>query len=151
MTQTFYMNQTLKTVDRKKVLLILEWCKKKFGKSKYWEEYPLLRVYRTNGWSIDGDKKGRFGHFLEGEISIFLGRHRTIAELCDTVIHEYKHYLLSEDEFQLEYKKLKKQGYSENDAWIYKHPHEKITKKFANKWGHVCYNELKHELHKRNT
>jgi hypothetical protein len=144
------MNQTLKTVNRKKVLLILEWCKKKFGKSKYWKDYPQLRVYRTNGWSIDGDKKGRFGHFIGGKISIFLGKHKTIMELCDTVIHEYKHYLLDEDEFLLEYKKLKKQGYSEKDALTDKHPHENMAIEFANKWGHVCYNELKHELHKRN-
>lgn len=138
-------------IDRKKVLLILRWCEKKFGKSEYWEYYPFLHVYKSKGRYAAGDNdiKGRFGQFINGEISIFLGRHKTVKELCNTVIHEYKHYLLSEDDFQREYKKLKKLGYPEEDAWIIKHPHEKITKKFADKWAHVCYNELKHELYKK--
>lgn len=142
----------LTNINRAKVLLILEWCKKKFGKSKYWKSYPLLFVYKTKGRYADddNDEKGRYGHYVEGKISIFLGRHGTVKDLCDTVLHEYKHYLLSEDDFQREYKRLKKQGYSEEDASTRKHPHEKLTKKFADKWAHACYNELKNELYKKN-
>ena len=145
------MHNITTIIDRKKVLLILKWCEKKFGKSNYWKYYPFLHVYKTKGKYADGefDGKGRYGHFINGEISIFLGRHKTVKELCDTVIHEYKHYLLSENEFQLEYRKLKRQGFSEENAWINKHPHEKLTKKFAKKWSHVCYNDLKSQLYKK--
>jgi hypothetical protein len=142
------MNDITTRIDRKKVLLILEWCKKKFGKSKYWEYYPFLRVYKTKGIYCDNDGDGRYGQCLEGTITVFLGRHKTVLEVCNTVIHEYKHYLLSDDNFYLKLKELKKRGVKENDA-IRNHPDEKITKKFADKWAHVCYNELKRELYKK--
>lgn len=135
----------LKNVDREKVLLILNWCKNKFGKSKYWKNYPRLFVYKSTGASLDNEKDGRCGHYCNGVIAIFLGSNGDLKDLCGTVIHEYKHYLLNHSEYQREYKRLKKQGLTEKDT-VYKHSHEKKAKRFENKWTHICYKELRKEL-----
>jgi len=144
------MNLTLKNIDRRKVLLILEWCKKNFGKSDFWKNYPYLRVYKTCGYTLDDEKTGRCGDYSKGVISIFLGSHKTVSDLCGTVVHEYKHYLLNEKEYNLERKNLKKRGINKDEDINRMHPHEKLARRFEGKWGHVCYNELKHELHKKN-
>jgi hypothetical protein len=144
------MNLIIKNINREKVLLILEWCKKKFGESEYWKKYPHLRVYKTCGITLDDEKNGRCGDYSKGVISIFLGSHATVSDLCGTVVHEYKHYLLNEKDYNLERKNLKKRGIMKDGDINRMHPHEKLARRFESKWGHVCYNELKHELYKKN-
>lgn len=143
------MNLMLKNINRKKVLLILEWCKKKFGESEYWKKYPYLRVYKTSGITLDNEKNGRCGDYSKGVISIFLGSHTTVRDLCGTVTHEYKHYLLNEKEYNIERKNLKKNGIKKDDDINRYHPHEKLARRFEGKWGHVCYNELQKKLYKK--
>lgn len=139
------MNQMLKNVDRNKVLLVLNWCISRFGKSKYCKTYPRLFVYKSAGTSLDKEHDGRCGHYCDGSISIFLGSNKDLKDLCGTVIHEYKHYLLNDKEFQREYRKLKKQGLTE-EVTNQKHTHEKKARRFENKWKFICYNDLKKQL-----
>lgn len=139
-------------VSREKILLILDWCVRKFGKSKYQKKKIKLRIYRTKGISLDTTKIGRYGDYGDATISIFLGHEMTIRFLCKVVCHEYKHYLLSEDDWKLKYKILKKQlkksGLSDDEI-VDIHPHEEIAIRFENKWGNVCFNELKNKLYKK--
>jgi hypothetical protein len=129
-------------ITRDKVLLILEWCKDRFGISPYKKTHPLLRVYKSAGFYADNDhytKKERFDRCGQYDadsciISIFLKSNGSYEELCGTLLHEYKHYLLN-SEFSNELIKLKKQ-----------HPDEKYCNRFEKKWKMICYNELKDRL-----
>lgn len=111
-------------IDRDKVLIIFEWCKNKFGKSRYWTDYPNLRVYNSLGMSLDSDGHGRLGQFRDGTISIFIGHKMTVRTLCSVVLHEYKHYLLNDNEWNKIHKTLVKLGFDEDEA-TFIHPHEK--------------------------
>lgn len=132
-------------IDRRKVLLILDWCIKRFGKSRYYKDNIRLKVYKSSGTSFK-NCGNVFGTYTNGKISIFVGCHTSIQNLCKTVVHEYKHYLLNENEWDGIYAKMIKSGINDNDA-VRKHPHEKICKKFENKWGPICYKELKSKLY----
>jgi hypothetical protein len=121
----------VKNIERNKVLLILTWCMTKFGKARY-RKFPKLRVYKSKGTNVDfTSPDGVFGIFRNNTIEIFLGGHSNIEELCHTVVHEYKHYLIG-----LKY------------YFINRHPHEIRARRFETKWGNVCYKELKNKLYK---
>lgn len=136
-----------KNIDRKKVLLILDWCIKRFGKSRYQKDDLKLRVYKSKGISNE-HKTGLRGTYYKGTICIYLGSNDSVPELCKTVNHEYKHYLLSEKTWEKQYGHLVKKGLSDEDICV-EHPHEKICDKFEKKWGPICYKELKHKLYKK--
>jgi hypothetical protein len=133
---------TIEGITRDKVLLILEWCKNRFGKSGRKKTYPTLRVYKSSGFYADNEyytKKERFNKCGEYDansctIFIFLKSNGSYEELCGTFLHEYKHYLLN-SAFSNELIKSKKQ-----------HPHERYCNWFEKKWKKICYNELKDKL-----
>lgn len=144
------MRFDVKTIERDKVELILKWCEAKFGKSKFYKKYPKLRVYRTEGNSVNDSKDYQiFGHFTRnGTIIVFLGSHRSVKELCVTIIHEYKHYLLGYREFQYFSRKMFKDGRDVNYIQDH-HPHELKIARFEKRWGDVCFKELKRKLYDR--
>jgi hypothetical protein len=123
-------------VTRDKVLTILKWCQERFGKSPHKKIFPLLRMYKTSGFYADDGKFNRCGQYCSSTtmISIFLKSNSSYRELCGTVLHEYKHYLLNTT-FSSKQAKSGKQ-----------HPHEKYCNKFEGIWKDVCYNELKDKL-----
>ena len=140
----------LKSVNKDKVEMILIWCEYMFGKSKEKGRFPKLRVYKTKGCSYDNDPDGRYGHYTgyNNTISIFLGTHNNYKELCRTVIHEYKHYLLGDKKFNKITKRLRKKGYSDYDI-SFCHPHEKKAENFEDIWTDICYSELKNKLYRK--
>lgn len=130
-------------IDRKKVLLILDWCIMKFGMSKYHDDYPRLRLYKSAGkTAIKGNADGLRGTYLDGTITIYLDSNNSVKELCETIIHEYKHYLSSVDEYDALTNIMKIQG-KDPGSLNYNHPHEKRARRMEDKWGVICYNELK--------
>lgn len=136
------------TVKREKVLLILDWCVLKFGASKYNDEFPpRLRLYKSRGTGALKNIALR-GTYLDGTICIYLGSITSYKELCETVIHEYKHYIMNDNEYDRLTEKLKKKGRDE-DFFLYHHPHEKRARYAERKWGKICYGELRYRLYKR--
>jgi hypothetical protein len=131
-------------IDREKILLILEWCITKFGTSKHQNIFPpRLRVYKSYGTSGFKNRKDKLrGTYLEGTITIYLGSIESHQELCETVIHEYKHYLMDDDEYDKITEAQKILG-RDADYLFYNHPHEKRARYAEKKWGMVCYNEVK--------
>ena len=129
----------LKT-KRNKVLQILDWCQNNFGKSKGLQ-FPKLRLYKSKGTSIC--RNGSYGcyYYDSNTISIFLGPHRSNPSLCDTILHEYKHYLLGDEKYNKIFNKLKRNGWSEQKILLI-HPHEKICDKFAADHDPQCYQEV---------
>jgi hypothetical protein len=157
--------------NRKKIEIILLWCKRKWGKSKFKKDYPKLRVYTTAKGTYNSSRSS-FGtyNYDTNTINIHVCHHKSYNQLIDTVIHEYKHYLLNTKE----YKKLEKILYKRflNDhgnAYRYIsqnlsdsttiedvkcyiadiHPHEKKSVRLAKIWSKKCLNELKKDLYSR--
>jgi len=146
------MKASIERINREKILLILNWCEKKFGKSKYWETMPRLRVYKTNGHTkIKRYKEGIFGYFIDNEIVIFVGKHNSIKSLCSTVIHEYKHYLSDFREWETILNKKNNSTDSIHDSKydVYNSSFEKKARRFENKWKDVCFNELRNKLYQK--
>jgi hypothetical protein len=143
------MKSLIHNLDRKKVLLILEWCKKNFGRSRYHRKYPTLRVYKSKGNSAFAYRDGGlFGTYDHGVITIYLGSHDSMRELCKTVIHEYRHYLMSIREYNSLYKKMEREG-SDPEIISYEHPHEKDCEDFEDEWGELCFSQLRKKLYKK--
>jgi len=141
------MQVNSEVLDREKVLLIVDWCENKFGKSEHWKKPLRLRVYKSEGKHvIDFMKDGMRGMYYNGIISIYLASNKTVKQLCETVIHEYKHYLMNDKEYD-ELKALMKK-YGDYD-FVYNHPHEKKANYAEKKWGRICYNELKSKLYRK--
>lgn len=144
------MYDTVINIDRKKILLILNWFIDNCGKSQYYKTFPKIRVYRIyegNSKEYDYVYKGEF-IFDTQTISIYLKNCKSVKDICKTIAHEYKHYLLSKKEFIKSYKILEKGGYNEDEQYE-NHPHEKKCLKFQEKWGTICYNQLKNKLYKK--
>lgn len=137
-------------IKREKVLLILDWCVFKFGTSKYSDEFPpRIRVYKSCGTAAFNDNgDGLRGTYLDGTITIYLGSNRSIKELCETIIHEYKHYLMSDDEYDVLTNIMKTRGKKLGDL-KYNHPHEKRARRMEAKWGEICFQELRNKLYKK--
>jgi len=77
---------------------IYEWCKKKYGRSKYNGRYPEV-VFRK-GDHYDGEE---WGYYDEIDKCIYINRdkHETVEDLIDTMIHEYTHYLQNMHHYQI--------------------------------------------------
>jgi hypothetical protein len=143
------MKSLVRNLDRKKVLLILEWCKKEFGRSRYHRKYPVVRVYRSEGKSSFLDRDGGlYGTYIDGTISIYLGSHSGLNELCKTVIHEYSHYLLSIREYRSLSRNMQKKG-SDLSVISVDHPHEVQCREYEKEWGDKCFSELRKKLYSK--
>lgn len=137
----------VQSISRDKVLLILKWCENKFGKSTHYKRFPKLRVYKSKGTANpDYRGTGLLGEFHNETIKIFLGSHTSVRQLCRTVIHEYKHYLMGLKEFYQLYGKFVKKG--KNLDYIEDHhPHEIKAERFEKRWTDLCFKELKNKLY----
>jgi hypothetical protein len=143
------MRSLIENLERKKVLLILDWCKSNFGRSRYFRKFPKLRVYRSAGTSsFEAGEGGLCGVYDSGTIIIYLGSHKSVRELCKTVIHEYKHYLLSIREYRSFLAKLENKGLDTDDI-ANKHPHEKKCRAFEDQWGDQCFSQLRKKLYSK--
>lgn len=118
-----------KEVTREEILQILNWCKRKLGKSKYFPIRKLkLRIH--NGIEY-------LGQFDISKNIIYINpiRHKNKIELAETVIHEYVHFLQNPKEYN---RLLFRNDYKN----YYDHPHEREAEKIALKLGKKCLKEL---------
>lgn len=104
---------------------IYEWCKKKYGRSKYNGRYPEV-VFRKGDY-YDGEE---WGYYDEIDRCIYINRdkHETVADLVDTLIHEYTHYLQNMHHYQIISKYLDP----------HEHPMEISAENAAEKDGPEC-------------
>jgi hypothetical protein len=77
---------------------IHNWCKKRYGRSKYNGRYPEV-VFRKGDY-YDGEE---WGYYDEIDKCIYINRdkHETLLDLVDTMIHEYTHYLQNMYHYQI--------------------------------------------------
>lgn len=66
-----------------------DWCKKKYGRSKYNGRYPDIEFKKSDYYTGED-----WGYFDSIDKLIFISRdkHQTLEDLVDTIIHEYTHY-----------------------------------------------------------
>jgi len=76
----------ISSIKRKHIVWMFEWCKSKFGESKFNNDFDV-KISR-----VERDKYGCYLDDLD-TIQINLNAHKSLIELCDTVIHEHTHYL----------------------------------------------------------
>jgi hypothetical protein len=117
--------------NRTTALLALEWCKKKWKKSRYHSDYPKIRILNRSARDL-------YGWYDEEKNLITINMHlnRRVIDIIDTVIHEYTHY--TQDCKNL-YDKL----WEENAHRPYReHPLEREAYRRQEKYGKICKSEI---------
>jgi Zn-dependent peptidase ImmA (M78 family) len=121
-------------LTRSLALRALEWCKKKYGLSKYKDAYPAL-VFREK--YQPKDKPNLMGEYYWEKNKIFIYKKShldfedPVLELIFTMIHEYKHYLQNMDNYNT---------YFDKYYYTYKtHPYERTCNRFADREMYECY------------
>ena len=113
---------------RKYAQLAFSWCKENFKPSKFTEGVPKL-IIRKKGILFKG-----YYNQHKNIICIFLDKHNNLLDICNTVIHEWKHYQQN-PEIYLKYRSKYKKS-------LNGHPHEISARKFAEKYSRVCKQEI---------
>lgn len=85
-----------KAPTRKHALRIAEWCKEKYGRSKYNRGLPRIKVSKTE------NHEDLAGYYDDEDncIVVYLLLNDTFEELCGTVIEEWIHYKQSSFQYQ---------------------------------------------------
>lgn len=117
---------------RSKALKIYEWCKKKYGRSKYNGRYPTLH-YKKGGEFLEDC----WGIYDPEDNYILINKNyvTTIEDLASTIIHEYTHY---KQNIKVDYAILMKYF----DASTTDHPLEKEAESVAERDTKQCLEEL---------
>ena len=74
-------------VDRRTAELALDWCRRKWGRSRWVKAWPRLRVLTRSRQELYGWYNERLNL-----ITLRLDWHESPLDLVETVIHEYCHY-----------------------------------------------------------
>ena len=72
---------------RKYCKLIYSWCKENLKRSKFHDNWPKLIARKNPNEYYKGYFKGH-----NNVICIYLKNNKTPIDLCETIIHEWKHY-----------------------------------------------------------
>ena len=107
------------SINRKHIVWMFGWCKAKFGESKF---NPNFHV------KVSRKEKDKLGCYIDdqGIIQVNLNAHKSLLDLCDTVIHEYTHYLQDMSMYTTYFLKYNK-NYNN-------HPYEISANNKAKKW-----------------
>jgi hypothetical protein len=113
---------------------ILEWCKNRYGRSKY-NKGKIKLIFRKPDWT----NEDLFGEYDAIENSIYINpiQNETLELLVNTVIEEYCHYLNSDSEYQKLYEKYDYDN----------HPHEVKCKRLSSYDTRLCLNYLRRMHH----
>lgn len=77
---------------------IYQWCKRKYGRSRYNGRYPDIFFKKPHH-----DVEELWGYYDEVEKYIYINsnKHDSIEDLVHTIIHEYTHYLQSMHHYEI--------------------------------------------------
>lgn len=130
-------------INKTKITAILNWCIDKYGKSKYCNSFPTIVLHNSFGYTED-HPSGRYGMCSRkgNRIYIFSKSHKSLLELCGTIIHEYNHYLQSNEEYNEIYHKLIKDGHNIDELYDI-HPHEQYCDKIEKQDKKLCKHDLR--------
>ena len=113
------------------IVWMFDWCRDKFGESKFNNDFSV-KISRTD--------KSKFGCYLDDldTIQVNLTMHKSLIELCDTVIHEFTHYLQDMGMYDVYFDK-----YNRN---YNNHPYEISADNKAKKWRKDLRADFKKEF-----
>lgn len=112
---------------------ILNWCIRNIHLNKGRRSKPTLFISKRTKTNYSGNNQ-----YYNKRITIFVLRHSSIEELCDTIIHEYVHHLqIRTSNDDIRYNRLTRlKSYWEND-------YEVEARYIASKYSKKCLNDLK--------
>jgi hypothetical protein len=112
---------------------ILNWCICNIYLNKGRRSKPTLFISKRTKTNYLGSYQ-----YYNKRITIFVLRHSSIEELCDTIIHEYVHHLqIRTSNDDIRYNRLNRlKSYWEND-------YEVEARYIASKYSKKCLNDLK--------
>lgn len=118
-----------------KVLIyqILKWCICNIHLNKGRRSKPTMFISRRTKTNYLGSYQ-----YYNKKITVYILRHNSIEELCDTIIHEYVHHLqIRTSNDDIRYNRLTRlKSYWEND-------YEVEARDIATKYSRKCLNDLK--------
>jgi len=123
----------ISSIKRNHIVWMFDWCRDKFGESKFNNDFSV-KISRTD--------KSKFGCYLDDldTIQVNLTMHKSLIELCDTVIHEFTHYLQDMGMYDVYFDK-----YNRN---YNNHPYEISADNKAKKWRKDLRADFKKEFSK---
>lgn len=85
-------------LDRGFAVKVLNWCKRKYGKSRYNGSYPTISYTKPDYMLEDFS-----GYYEKDENHIYVNNVmcNTVEETVNTIIHEYTHYLQNMFHYQI--------------------------------------------------
>lgn len=112
---------------------ILDWCIINIHLSKDRRSKPSMFISRRTKTIYLGSYQ-----YFNKRITVYILRHNSIEELCNTIIHEYVHHLqIRTSKDDIRYNRLTKmKSYWEND-------YEVEARYIASKYSKKCLNDLK--------
>jgi len=126
------MNPTEHKVNRSAALKIYQWCKKKYGRSKYNGRYPDVK-FRKGDYTTE-DVWGLYD-CEENYIYVNSSSVITLEDLVVTMIHEYTHY---KQNMRVDWVVLCKYF----DSTTFDHPLEKEAEETAQRDRVSCLKEV---------
>ena len=106
--------------------LIYSWCKKNLNESKYHDKCPKLIIRNQEDKHYKGYYKAE-----KNLICVYPKNNKSLLDLCETIIHEWKHYQQDieymYDRYIIEYGKTTKN-----------HPYEISAENFGKKHAKNC-------------
>jgi len=127
-----HLNTRLTKIKRKFIFIlindVLRWIKK-----KYEDKYPSNIDYKASGYRRNnGNILGEYD-FHTHKIHLYYKNIKTVRELIETVLHEFKHSMQKEHRY----------NYLSSKFEYDNHPHELAARNFANRYYKNCWNEIK--------
>jgi hypothetical protein len=112
---------------------ILKWCICNIHLNKGRRSKPSMFISRRTKTIYLGSYQ-----YYNKKITVYILRHNSLEELCDTIIHEYVHHLqIRSSKDDIRYNRLTRlKSYWENDF-------EVEARDIASKYSRMCVNDLK--------
>lgn len=113
-------------LQKKCCKLIHSWCKQNLKESKYHDSWPKLITRKEEDNHYKGYYKAE-----KNLICVYLKNNKSLLDLCETIIHEWKHYQQDiedmYDRYVIEYGKTAKN-----------HPYEISAENFGKRHAKKC-------------
>lgn len=127
------MSQEIK-LKKKAAQLSYCWCLMNLKRSKYHDSAPKIEIKSKKSESFRGYFSPR-----KNIICIFLENHESFDDICQTVIHEWKHYQQNLKMYD-RYITLYRRNFQN-------HPYEKVAENFAIKKSKDCLTWINSNMH----
>jgi len=110
-------------IQKKWSKAIFQWCKKNLGESRYHDCYPKMITRNVRDDFYKGYYKNE-----KNLIYIYLKNNKTKIDLCETIIHEWKHYKQNVEGMWDRYTNVEPRD----------HPYEIQAEKYAKRHAEKC-------------